>query len=293
VNDSRSAPATAGRRAFVALVATLAIQVFTSLAATATAVLAPEIAQAFAIAPKWIGVFVGLVYAGAMLASLASGGFIERFGAIRVSQIGVVLCAAGTALIAVAPAGAEALLVVAALTIGLGYGPITPASSHVLIRTSPPGKLALTFSIKQTGVPAGAALAGAALPSLALVLGWRHALLIAAASGLAVRIEANELARYPPELEGAVYFCCRQALKVAAALGARPILRLWEADHALHFEIAESGGSSDLAESDLSELGDRVEALGGLLTIAPGPEGGTRLHAAIPVATSRSRPDRG
>ena len=191
MNDSRSVPATAGRLAFVALVATLAIQVFTSLAATATAVLAPEIAQAFAIAPKWIGVFVGLVYAGAMLASLASGGFIERFGAIRVSQIGVVLCAAGTALIAVAPAGAEALLVVAALIIGLGYGPITPASSHVLIRTSPPGKLALTFSIKQTGVPAGAALAGAALPSLALVLGWRHALLIAAAIGLAVGVAAQ------------------------------------------------------------------------------------------------------
>ena len=70
MNDSRSAPATAGRHAFVALVATLAIQVFTSLAATATAVLAPEIAQAFAIAPKWIGVFVGLVYAGAAVTNI-------------------------------------------------------------------------------------------------------------------------------------------------------------------------------------------------------------------------------
>jgi signal transduction histidine kinase len=138
------------------------------------------------------------------------------------------------------------------------------------------------------------ALSDAIYPSVLAARGLAEAVRgAAAASGLAVRIEANELARYPPELEGAVYFCCRQALKVAAALGARPILRLWEADHAFHFEIAESGGSSDLAESDLSELGDRVEALGGLLTIAPGPEGGTRLHAAIPVATSRSRPDRG
>ena len=137
-------------------------------------------------------------------------------------------------------------------------------------------------------------LSDAIYPSVLAARGLAEAVRgAAAASGLAVRIEANELARYPPELEGAVYFCCRQALKVAAALGARPMLRLWEADHAFHFEIAESGGSSDLAESDLSELGDRVEALGGLLTIAPGPEGGTRLHAAIPVATSRSRPDRG
>src|SRR5438105_12769240 len=115
---------TEGRRAFVALAATTAIQIYVSLAATSTAVLAPEIAQAFAIAPKWIGVFVGLVYAGAMLASLASGGFIERYGAIRVSQIGVALCAIGTLVIAVVPQSGTAVLVIAALTIGAGYGPI-------------------------------------------------------------------------------------------------------------------------------------------------------------------------
>ncbi len=138
------------------------------------------------------------------------------------------------------------------------------------------------------------AVSDAIYPSVLAARGLAEAVRgAAAASGAAVRIEANELARYPPELEGAVYFCCREALKVAAALGARPILRVWEADHALHFEIADGGGSSDLAESDLTELRDRVEALGGSLTIGPRPEGGTRLYAAIPVATSRPRPDRG
>ena len=163
------------KRAFVALAATTALQIYASLAATATSVLAPEIAQTFAIAPKWIGVFVGLVYAGAMIASLACGGFIDRFGAIRVSQAGVVLCAAGTLAVALAPHSAIALLTGAAVMIGVGYGPITPASSHVLIRTAEPSRLALTFSIKQTGVPAGAALAGAALPAAALAIGWRPA----------------------------------------------------------------------------------------------------------------------
>ena len=106
---------TKGRRALVALAATTAIQIYVSLAATATAVLAPEIAQAFDVAPKWIGVFVGLVYVGAMLASLACGGFIERFGAIRISQFGVLLSAAGTLMIALAPSYALALLIAAAL----------------------------------------------------------------------------------------------------------------------------------------------------------------------------------
>ena len=104
----------------------------------------------------------------------------------------------------------------------------------------------------------------------------------AAADGLPVRIEANDLARHPPELEGAFYFCCREALKLAAALGARPVLRVWEADNTFQLELGDSTASSDLAESDLTELRDRVEALGGRLTIAPDPEGGTRLSATVP-----------
>jgi MFS family permease len=79
----------------------------------------------------------------------------------------VVLCVAGAVLLALAPDRAVALLILSALCIGVGYGPITPASSHVLIRTAKPSDLALTFSIKQTGVPAGAAVAGAILPGVA------------------------------------------------------------------------------------------------------------------------------
>ncbi len=138
---SRAPDEVTAPRAGVALAATLGIQIFVSLAATAAAVLAPEIAQTFDVAPKWIGVFVSLIYVGAMFASLASGGFIERYGAIRVSQACVVLCIAGALLVAFAPARAPALLVVAALVLGVGYGPITPASSHVLIRAAPPRSL--------------------------------------------------------------------------------------------------------------------------------------------------------
>ncbi|HXR55195.1 MAG TPA: MFS transporter [Casimicrobiaceae bacterium] len=179
------------RTASVALAATLAIQVYTSFAATAAAVLAPEIARAFGIEARWIGAFVGLVYAGGMFASLASGGFIERHGSIRVSQACVVLCAVGVAAIALAPAHALAIVAVAAVVIGLGYGPITPASSQLLQRTAPPARMALTFSIKQTGVPAGAALSGALLPALALATGWRVAFALAALVGVAIVVIAQ------------------------------------------------------------------------------------------------------
>lgn len=182
----RSGDVRGARTAVVALGVTLAIQVFVALTATATAVLAPEIARDLHVPAKLVGVFVGLVYVGSMTASLASGHFIERHGAIRVSQICVLICAAGACMIAFTSAGWLPLLAVAPLIIGIGYGPITPASSQVLARTAPPSRMALTFSIKQTGVPAGAALAGAVLPVLAVGLGWRSALLMVAALGIVV-----------------------------------------------------------------------------------------------------------
>ena len=185
--------ADARRTARVALVTTLTVQAYTSLAATAPVVLAPVLAVDLGITPTWVGVFVGLVYAGAMIGSLVCGGFIARYGAIRVSQACVLLCAAGTATVALLPAAAFTLLALAAFAVGMGYGPITPASSAVLVRTTAPEQMALTFSIKQTGVPAGMALGGALLPALALAMGWRGAMLVVAAAGVLVALTAQPI----------------------------------------------------------------------------------------------------
>ncbi len=182
---------TSARTALIALAATLTIQVYASFAATATAVLAPELAREFDVEPRWVGMFVGIVYAGAMFASLACGGFIERYGSIRVSQACVAFCAIGVVAMAATPVHVVALLAVAAIVIGLGYGPITPASSQLLQRTASPSRMALTFSIKQTGVPAGAALSGALLPVLALAIGWRAAFAVVAVAGVIVVIIAQ------------------------------------------------------------------------------------------------------
>jgi MFS family permease len=190
-----SVPVRDARAATIALVVTLAIQVFTAVAAAVTAVLAPEMARDFELPAKLVGVFTGLLYLGSMIASLASGHFIASHGAIRVSQASVLICATGIALVALLPTAGAPLLVLVPIVIGLGYGAITPASSELLARTAPPGRLALTFSIKQTGVPGGAALAGAALPALALALGWRHGVLAVACCGVLVAILAEPTRR--------------------------------------------------------------------------------------------------
>ncbi len=223
----RDAAAEAGRTALIALVVTLAIQAFVAMAATATAVLAPVIGRDLGVSAKLVGVFVGLVYVGSMTMSLAAGFFIDRVGAIRLSQICVLLCAVGAAGIAMTPGSAAALLVACAIVIGFGYGAVTPASSQVLARTAPPSRMALTFSIKQTGVPGGAALAGALLPAIALVAGWRGAMLAMAVLGLAVvlvseptrrRLDAGQaLARKPFSL-AALFAPLRLVLRNAQLL---------------------------------------------------------------------------
>lgn len=147
------------------LLVTLAIQAMVSMAVLAIPAVAPAMARALGVSPTLTGGYIALVYIGAILASLMAGQGVARYGAIRVSQAGLLLCAAGLALSAVPSVAAVAA---GALLIGLGYGPITPASSHLLAVTTPPHRASLIFSIKQTGVPLGGMLAGAIVPTLVL-----------------------------------------------------------------------------------------------------------------------------
>ena len=165
------------RAILVPLVATLVVQALGALANFVLPVLAPEAAPVFGLDASYVGLYTGLLYVGAASSTLVSGGFVTHYGPIRVSQTALLVSAAGIALIA---SGSIWLLPASALLIGIGYGPMTPASSHILARRTPPGMLSLIFSIKQTGVPAGFALAGTALPPLALAAGWQAAVLASA-----------------------------------------------------------------------------------------------------------------
>ena len=135
------------------LLATLFIQAMVAMALLTLPVMAPVAAKDLDVSPAMVGFYVSITYAGAMFASLTSGTTVSRFGPIRVSQLGLFICAVGLCLCASAWLPMIAL---GALLIGLGYGPITPASSQILARTTPPEQMGLVFSIKQTGVPVGA-----------------------------------------------------------------------------------------------------------------------------------------
>ena len=154
-------------------------QTFGSIGRALPAVIAPAIIADLRIDPAWIGIYFGLTAFASLFAQLGCGGFIVRYGALRMSQVSLVMLAAGTAL---ATLGTPLMLVLSAIIGGGGAAVSTPASSHLLGRCSPPNYMPLVFSLKQTAVPAGLLLSGVLGPQLTEWMGWRGTMLLSAAA---------------------------------------------------------------------------------------------------------------
>jgi MFS family permease len=183
------------KRAFVPVATMLGIQVMVSLSVIALSIMMPVVARDLAIEPKLVGVFVAGTYFVASVVALAAAGPVVRLGAVRVSQAALVMGAIGLALNSVGMVAATALAV---LCIGCAQGPINPASAHLLSQRVPREYFGAVFSIKQTGVPIGFALAGVLFPQLLGWVGWRGASLVAAGMAL-LTAAAVELLR--PQLD--------------------------------------------------------------------------------------------
>lgn len=142
---------------------TLLIQAAASAATIAPAAAAPALLLRLHVGAFAVGLYIALIYLAAMFSSQWGAVLVKRWGPIRTSQVSLLITALGMLLIATDSVAAAAL---GALLVGTGYGPITPASSEILARTTPPERYALVFSVKQTGVPAGGALAGLIVPGM-------------------------------------------------------------------------------------------------------------------------------
>lgn len=161
------------RALMLPLAVTLAVQTLVALAVYSAPVMAPVAGPDLGVPATWVGYYIAIVYVGSMFGSVLAGGLVARYGPIRISQAALALCLAGLA--CTAASTFLPLVAVGAFLVGLGYGPVTPASSQILVRATPPSLISFTFSLKQTGVPLGGALAGALVPTLILAAGWRWA----------------------------------------------------------------------------------------------------------------------
>jgi len=102
-----------------------------------------------------------------------------------------------------------------------------------------------------------------------------------------VTIAGNGVERASPEAEAAVYFCVLEAMQnVAKYAGATKVeVRLDDGDGSLSFAVQDDGVGFDIssaAGSGLTNMRDRLDALGGSFEVRSLPGSGTTVSGAIP-----------
>ena len=115
-----------------------------------------------------------------------------------------------------------------------------------------------------------------------------------------VAVMADEVvraARFAPDVEAVAFYTVREALanvaKHSGASCARVTLSV--ADDRLRVEVVDDGSgfaprTADALPGGLTNIGDRVTAIGGHFAVDAAPGGGTRLVAALPTSGSLAMP---
>jgi signal transduction histidine kinase len=165
-----------------------------------------------------------------------------------------------------------------------------------LIATDPAAAAALVDEMRRDAHEAldrSRALAQRIHPPQLEAGGLRAALRSAAASvRIRTRIDVVADGDLLPEVAATVYLCCVAALerfhdRTTAAITVR------EENGTLAFEVVADDAGLETADEGLTAMRDRVEALGGRLSVAPGPGGGIRIAGALPMGEDASRSPRG
>lgn len=144
-----------------------------------TASMAPRIDDDFPFGASALGVAVSVFYVVSMVSSVPAGNLVERLGPRRGLHLAGATTAAGALGIA-ALADSVAALVGLLMLAGAGNALAGPAVSGLLRREVAVTRQGLAFGLQQAAAPAGALLAGLALPAVAIPFGWRWAYLAAA-----------------------------------------------------------------------------------------------------------------
>jgi signal transduction histidine kinase len=98
-------------------------------------------------------------------------------------------------------------------------------------------------------------------------------------AGVRVSVDVAASSNFPPEVGMTVYLCWLDALARASG-ETRLAIRVREGEDALAFEVIRDAPPSD---AELERLRDRIEALGGRLTMRPEPDGGIRASGSLPL----------
>jgi MFS family permease len=182
----------------------VAVATATVLPAFLTGGLAVQVRGELDFGTGALGLAVAAFFVSSALASAVMGRAVERVGSHRGMRLAAVSSAAsllGVALLANSWAGLVACLVLGGLANAVSH----PAANLSLVREVPAGYQGLSFGIKQAAIPVATLLAGLAVPTIAVTLGWRWAFAGAAVLALAVAFlvpagTSRDVVRRPREI---------------------------------------------------------------------------------------------
>lgn len=211
------------------LLAVLAVQTAVSFLSRIAPTLAPTLAPRIGWPVESVGYLSALITGGSVVTLLLGMPLLRRMGSMRNLQIGLAFGVVGALLSAVP---SPAALLVGSLLIGFAIGPPSTAGMDVVQRFSPARHRNLQFSVKQSGVPLGGAIAGLLLPWASQTLGIDAAVAIAAAIAavtvlavqpLRARVDARR--ERTLELHWQMFLTPNAIRKPLAVLAAMPALR--------------------------------------------------------------------
>jgi predicted MFS family arabinose efflux permease len=197
VPSARSSPAPhADRYTIIALI--LSAQTMANVGPLGIPAIATLIRDDLGLTLAQAGSFLSAYYIGPSLMSFPAGTMADQWGIKRTLILGQTVIAVG--LLTVSGAGSYPVLILLLIGAGFGYGMLNPTSTKAVMAWSPPRQRATLVGLKQVGLPFGGALGAALLPAVALAIGWRLAVVLAAALLLLTAIASWLVYRDPPDL---------------------------------------------------------------------------------------------
>jgi MFS family permease len=163
--------------------------------------LAVQISGELRFSPAGLGVVVAVYFGAGAVCSLPAGWLVERYGDRLTSRAGVLL--SSVSMLAVALLANSYLSLVIIMMIGAAANSLGQLSSNLsLARLVPRHRQGLSFGVKQSAIPIATLLAGAAVPTVALTVGWRWAFVVVAVLALLVLPLAPNGPRPTPRRRG-------------------------------------------------------------------------------------------
>ncbi|MHB8537525.1 MAG: MFS transporter [Candidatus Dormibacteria bacterium] len=160
------------------LAAAVTVQTTVSIIVQGYPAVVPFVKQDLHLTLAEVGVFASIPGIGMAMGVLAAGWAVDHFGDRSVLLYGGL--ATGLVALAALLSPSYGILLFGLVIVGVGAATPTPAGSTAVMLEFASHRRALVMSFRQTGVPAGGAIAALALPLIAIHQGWRAAIAVAA-----------------------------------------------------------------------------------------------------------------